>query len=288
MPATRASGNYVNRESDLLLETTTKANANRQSFQHQPGVVDLATTAVIIPALNEADNLAILLPSLSAMNIRQIIVADNGSTDATAQTANQNGADVASAPKRGYGAACQAGIARLRPEIDIVVFLDADQSDDHTLLPRLVEPIQSGAMDLVLTARVKHLRRPGSMTMPQALGTGLAVLLIRLGWRRGYQDLGPFRAIRRSSLDQINMQDQAFGWTVEMQIRAVEEDLRIQEIETPYFRRSGRSKISGTIKGICLAGYWILSTCTALYLTRSKRKIRTLHGSGGHLRHGGR
>lgn len=227
--------------------------------------------AVIIPALNEAANLAQLLPMLARFDLAQIIVGDNGSTDETAETAQRLGATVAHAPQRGYGAACQAAINILDDDIGVVVFLDADLADDLTLFPDLVQPIISDQKDLVLTARVKHLRQPGAMTMPQAFGTALAVKLVRWGWGHRYQDLGPFRAIRRSSLDRIRMRDQAFGWTVEMQIRAVEESLRIAEIDAPYLRRKGRSKISGTVKGVFLAGYWILRTCGSLYLTRSKR-----------------
>jgi len=232
---------------------------------------DLSTTAVIIPALNEAENLAVLLPQLSRMGLAQIIVGDNGSTDGTADTARRLGAVVATADRQGYGAACQAALGVLDRATDTVVFLDADLADDLTLLVPLVQPIQRGDKDMVLTARVKRRRQDGSMTLPQAFGTWLAVRLVRLGWGYRYRDLGPFRAIRRDSLDKIAMRDRAFGWTVEMQIRAVEHNLRISEIDAPYFRRSGQSKISGTIRGVFLAGYWILRTCAVLYLTRRRR-----------------
>lgn len=224
--------------------------------------------AVIIPALNEADGLRRALPALQRLAVGRIIVADNGSTDDTAAVARAHGATVILEPQRGYGAACQAGIAALTPRDEVVVFMDADASDDPDALPRLVEPILSGRADLVIGCRDPAQCESGALTLQQRWGNWLAGRLIRLRWGYGFRDLGPFRAIRRDSLTRLAMSDRAFGWTVEMQIRALQEKLRIVQIDVPYRRRVGKSKISGTIKGTLLAGYWILKTIARLWFRR--------------------
>lgn len=233
----------------------------------------LGTTAVIVPALNEAPNLAQLLPQLARLDLGQVIVADNGSTDDTPQVGRQHGATVVLEPRRGYGSACYAGLQHLLPHIDVVAFIDADLSDDPALLPQLVRPIRDDQKDLVLSHRTPHLRQPGSMTFPQRFGTALAVKLVHLGWGFRFADMGPFRAIRRTALQAINMQDRAYGWTIEMQIRAVELGLRIAELPTPYRRRphQTKSKISGTLTGSLKAGYYILSTCARYWWTKNTR-----------------
>lgn len=235
------------------------------------GGTSLAGVAVIMPALNEAENLRVLLPKLSAMGVGQILVCDNGSSDGTPAVAGDHGATHVLEPHRGYGAACYAGMQRLRDDITVVAFLDADRSDEISLLPALVQPILEDESDFVLTARVRRLRQHGAMTAPQAMANRLVPALVWLGWGHRYSDLGPFRAIRRSSLEAIDMQDRAFGWTIEMQIRAVELGLRIDEMPAPYYRRHGRSKISGTIRGVSKAAYWILSTCWSLWWTKGRR-----------------
>lgn len=231
-----------------------------------------ACVAVIIPALNEESALRELLPILHDFELGRLIVADNGSTDGTARVAREHGATVVSEPRRGYGAACQAGISVLDDRTQVVLFLDADLSDDPTRLPDLLDPILNGDADMTIGARLAELREPGAMTLPQRFGNGLAVRLIRAGWGHRYQDLGPFRAIRASSLRRIGMRDRAFGWTIEMQIRAVEERLRIIEIPLAYRRRKGVSKISGTLRGVVLAGYWILTTWARLWFSKSSRR----------------
>lgn len=232
----------------------------------------LSTVSVITPAYNEAEALARLLPRLNVLGFGEIIVADNGSTDATADVARAHGARVVSAPQRGYGAACAAGIAALRPECRVVAFIDGDLSDEPEQLPALCAPILADEADLVMGWRRRDLRAPGTLTPPQAFGTWLAVTLLRLGWGVRYHDLGPMRAIRRDALLAMDMQDRAFGWTVEMQAKAAEMSLRIRELPVPYHKRvAGRSKISGTIRGVWLAGYWILSTLGRLYFTRRRR-----------------
>ena len=217
--------------------------------------------AVVVPARDEAASLESLLPRLGAYGLGQIIVADNGSVDATAAVASGWGVDVVHESRAGYGAACAAGLAALAPTVEIVVFLDADLADDPRRLPVLLEPIEMGRADLVIGARLPELREPGSMTAPQALGNRLATFAIRLLWGHRYADLGPFRAIRRDALARLGLRDRRFGWTVEMQIRALQEGLRIEEVAVPYrVRPHGRSKISGTVRGVIRAGSSIVYT----------------------------
>lgn len=219
----------------------------------------------------------VLLPELQLLSLGQIIVCDNGSTDDTAGVVEACRADRVVEPKRGYGAACFAGMGVLASGVDIVVFLDADRSDDPSLLPALVAPIANGECDFVLGSRVKRLRQPGAMTAPQRFANWFFPLLIKLGWGYRFKDMGPFRAIRRSSLEAIHMQDRAYGWTIEMQIRAVEIGLRIREVPVSYRKRSrGPSKVSGSIRGVVLAAYWITRTCVGYWLTRRRRRARHL------------
>ena len=232
----------------------------------------LGRVGVIIPALNEAANLCELLPRLAALGVGQTIVADNGSTDATRDVAEAIGATWVFEPRRGYGAACFAGLRQLADHVQIVAFLDADLSDDPALLPALVQPISAGTHDLVIGSRAKGGREPGAMSAPQRFANWLFPLLIRIGWGYRFTDLGPFRAVRRSSLDAMRMEDRAFGWTIEMQIRAVELKLRIAEWPVPYRRRlHGASKVSGSLRGVLLAAYWITRTCVGLWLTKRSR-----------------
>ena len=218
--------------------------------------------AVIIPALNEESTLPSVLADIPRDLVEEIVVVDNGSSDRTVAVARMNDATVLSEPRRGYGAACLAGIAYLEKKApDIVVFLDGDYSDCPEELPLLVQPIVTGAYDLVLGSRTKGFAEPGAL-LPQArFGNALATLLIRLLYGFSYSDLGPFRAIRFSSLLALNMVDRNYGWTVEMQIKAVRKGLRITEVPVHYRKRSGgASKVTGTIKGTFLAGYKILWT----------------------------
>ncbi len=238
---------------------------NKRLNRLPPGV------GIVIPALNEAENLRALLPQLQALNPTQIVIGDNGSTDGTAEVARSCGADVARESKRGYGAACWAAMQQLRPDVEIVAFMDADLADDPAYLGALVEPIAHHEADLVIGWRDPHMREPGSMTTPQRFGNQFAARLIRWGWGFPYRGLGPFRAIRRSCLDRLAMRDRAYGWTVEMQVRAVEDDLVIRQLSVPYWRRGGVSKISGTVRGVVLAGYWIIRTSGVLWLTRGSR-----------------
>jgi glycosyltransferase involved in cell wall biosynthesis len=231
--------------------------------------LELDAVHVVIPAFNEEHNLPELLALLAPLGLGGVIVADNGSTDRTAELARAGGATVVAEQAKGYGAACWAGICALPAACRVVVFCDADLADDPRRLLQLVGPILRDEAELVIGARPAELREPGAMTPQQAFGNRLATTLIRLGWGHRYIDLGPFRAIRRDALDRIAMRDRRYGWTVEMQVRALEERLRIVELRLPYRRRAaGRSKISGTLKGSALAGYWILRTIGVLWLRR--------------------
>lgn len=235
----------------------------------------LTCLAVLVPALNEAENLASLLPRLRVLSVGQVIVCDNGSTDDTRRVTERAGATWAFEPKRGYGAACASGLARLEDSIDIVAFLDADSVDDSNLLVDLCSPIARGDADLVLGARLPELREPGSTTFPQRVANHLFPWLIRMGWGFGYRDLGPLRAIRRTSLDQMGMRDRAYGWTIEMQIRAVEMRLRILEIPVRHrARRAGKSKVSGNLRGTIRAARGITQTWLQLWWTKRERQIR--------------
>lgn len=223
--------------------------------------------AIIIPALNEAQAIGDVLSNLPSW-LDTVIVVDNGSTDQTAVVAQRHGAIVVEEPRRGYGAACLAGLTELaagsRP--DIVVFMDADRSDDPADMPGLLEPLLRDEADLVIGSRVLGHPEPGALTWPQRAGNALASALLRQLWNVPCTDLGPFRAIRFSMLQRLAMDDLDFGWTVQMQTRAARMGLRIREVPVCYHRRIGQSKISGTIRGVYAAGIKILATIAREYI----------------------
>jgi glycosyltransferase involved in cell wall biosynthesis len=214
--------------------------------------------AVIIPALNEARAIGKVLAAIPAW-VDQVIVADNGSTDATADIAREGGAQVVSQPRRGYGAACLAGMAALGPA-KVVVFLDGDYSDHPEQMPRLVDPVTQGRAQLVIGSRILGHRQPGALTPQARWGNWLACLLIRLFWGVRFSDLGPFRAVERGALERMGMADLNYGWTVEMQIKAARLGLVCSEAPVDYRRRLGLSHISGTFRGAMAAGGKILLT----------------------------
>jgi glycosyltransferase involved in cell wall biosynthesis len=226
----------------------------------------LSGVVVIIPARNEEGSLPLVLRDLPPVGA--VIVVDNGSTDATATCALRHGAEVVYEGRTGYGSACLAGLAEIhraviagyRPAPSVVAFLDADYSDYPDLLPKLVAPILADQADFVLGSRLAGQREPGAMPPQSVVGNRLACSLMWLIWGARYTDLGPFRAIRYDALRTLSMEDQNFGWTVEMQIKAVAAGLRIVEIPVPYRRRVGTSKISGTVTGTVKAGAKILYT----------------------------
>ena len=223
---------------------------------------ETAIIDVVIPAFNEEASLPLVLKALAATRARRVVVADNNSTDRTAEVARDSGADVVNAARQGYGSACLVGIAELarKDPPEIVVFVDADYSDHPEELGTLVEPIERGLCDLVIGSRILGEREPGAL-LPQArIGNILATLLIRALYGHKFTDLGPFRAIRWESLQALHMADPDFGWTAEMQVKALRGGLRVLEVPVSYRRRVGVSKITGTIRGTVLAGIKIIST----------------------------
>ncbi|MBC2837827.1 glycosyltransferase family 2 protein [Robiginitalea sp. SC105] len=215
---------------------------------------------LIIPAQNEAGSIGKVLDEVPPL-VAEIVVVDNASTDETAAVARNHGATVLSEPNKGYGYACLKGINYLagRSKVpDIVVFMDGDYSDYPEELPKVVAPILEGRCDFAIGARQKALREPGSMTPQQVFGNWLATFLMRLLFGARFTDLGPFRAIRYDALQRLNMEDKTYGWTVEMQLKALRHKLTYTEIPVRYKKRIGVSKVSGTIKGSIFAGVKIL------------------------------
>lgn len=221
--------------------------------------------AVVIPALDEEDAIGVVVADLVALGaVQEVVVADNGSRDRTAERAREAGATVVFEPERGYGAACLAGIAHLatRPAgpPDVVVFVDGDGSNEVRELPELVAPILSGEAELVIGSRARR-ADPGSLTFPQKFGNVLATRLLNLLFGTGYTDLGPFRAISWDALQRIGMVDRNYGWTVEMQIKAAKERLPVEEVDVSNKARiAGKSKVAGTVRGVVGAGYKIIWT----------------------------
>lgn len=233
------------------------------------------TVAVVIPVFNERESLPLVLAALPWQRLTRVVVVDNGSTDGSASAARdvveearrrappapRAPLDVVSEPRRGYGRACLAGLAHLRAvgPPDVVAFLDGDFSDHPEELPLLVAPIERGEAELVLGSRVLGRGERGAL-LPQArAGNALAVFLIRVLTGVRYTDLGPFRAIRWASLERLRMGDEDFGWTCEMQMKAIGAGLAVQEVPVSYRRRVGVSKITGTFSGTLRAGWKILS-----------------------------
>ena len=222
--------------------------------------------SIIIPAFNEESSIGLVLDALPQDKIHEIIVVNNNSNDDTARVATEHGARVVEEPRKGYGSACLKGIDELDAP-DIVVFLDGDFSDFPEEIIELVNPIEKGDADFVLGSRM-ILPESRRALLPQALyGNRLAVFLIKLFFNYSFTDLGPFRAIRYKSLMAIGMQDIDFGWTVEMQVKAVKNGLRIQEVPVKYRERIGVSKITGTVSGTFKAGTKIIYTIFKYLLT---------------------
>lgn len=245
--------------------------ADREQKALDPAFVPLV--AVLIPALDEAAAIGGVLRGLAAVDasgfrLREVLVVDNGSRDGTADVARGAGALVVAEPRRGYGAACLTGLAHLRADPpSVVVFLDADGSDDPAELPDLLAPILAGDADLVIGSRVRGALEPGALTPVQAFGNRLAAVLLRVLFGVRATDLGPFRAVRWEALERLRMRDRDYGWTVEMQARAARAGLRTAEIPVRYRRRAaGRSKVSGTLRGVLGAGWKILFTIARVRL----------------------
>lgn len=218
---------------------------------------------VIIPAYNEERSIARVVADIPSPSVREVVVVNNRSTDQTREAARQAGATVLDEPRPGYGQACLRGIEYVRersePE-DIIVFLDGDYSDYPEELTQIIAPLQSGEADLVIGSRATGRREAGSMTPQQIFGNKLATWLLKVLYGASFTDLGPFRAIRREALDRLGMEDRNYGWTVEMQLKAVKNGLRYTEVPVSYRKRIGFSKVSGTLKGTIMAGYKIIWT----------------------------
>lgn len=218
---------------------------------------------VIIPAFNEQNAVGLVIEEIPKQWVREIIVIDNGSQDNTFEVAKEKGATALQEHIKGYGKACLKGmdhIAKSDSQPDIVVFLDGDHSDYPEQLPELVIPIINNKADMVIGSRALGQKERGSMTPQQIFGNWLATSLIKLIYRVSYTDLGPFRAIRYSSLMEIGMKDTNYGWTVEMQLKAAKRSLKTMEVPVNYRQRIGVSKVSGTVKGTIMAGYKIIYT----------------------------
>ncbi len=216
---------------------------------------------LIIPAYNEAASIGLVIGDIPPL-VREVIVVSNNSTDETETVAKKAGATVLKESQRGYGYACLKGmkyISEKNEKPDIVVFLDGDYSDYPEQLTQLVAPILKKDIDFVIGARVKRLRENGSMTFPQRFGNWLATSLMTLLFGAKFTDLGPFRAIKYDKLLALEMQDKTYGWTVEMQLKALKKKYSYIEVPMKYRNRIGTSKVSGTVKGAIFAGIKILS-----------------------------
>ena len=215
-------------------------------------------TSVIIPALNEAGNIRQLVHEVRAAAPVEVIVVDNGSSDSTAEEAKAAGVQVISEPRRGYGFACAAGVAAVK-DSDVLVFMDGDYSFSPSDLPSLISPILENQAGMVLGSRERGHIAPGSMPPHQRFGNWLVSRLMNLLYGLSITDLGPYRAIRRSLLMQLDMEEMTYGWPTEMIVKSAQRGARIMEVPVSYRnRRFGQSKVSGTVRGTILAAWFIL------------------------------
>lgn len=225
--------------------------------------------AVIIPAYNEELSIGRVVSSIPRNFINEVIVVNNNSVDNTAQIAKEEGATVLMETFQGYGASCLKGIEYLKGKnIDVIIFMDGDYSDFAEELNLLIDPIREDKYDFVIGSRILGKREKGALPLQSRIGSIISGLLINLFWGFKYTDLGPFRAIKFDKLLQLNMKDKWFGWTVEMQIKALKNKLRIKEVPVSYRKRIGDSKVSGTINGSVMAGIIILKTIFSEYFNK--------------------
>lgn len=228
----------------------------------------MAKIVVIIPALNEEYSISKVIKDIPKI-VDEIIVVDNGSKDNTAKKAEASRVIVLKEPAKGYGNACLKAIEFLKKSPpNIVVFLDADYSDFPEDINLLINPIKNKKIEFVVGSRIKRLREKGSMTFLQVSGNSLACFLIKIFYGGEFSDLGPFRAIKWSTLLKLKMKDKTFGWTVEMQLKAINLKVKYTEIPLRYRNRIGKSKVSGTIYGSFMAGYKILSWIFKFYFQK--------------------
>ena len=217
---------------------------------------------VIIPAFNESKSIGMVLADIPGL-VNETIVVNNASTDDTETIAKEQGATVLRENRKGYGYSCLKGINYLQTKAnpnDIIVFLDGDYSDFPDEISMLIAPILESNFDMVIGSRALGVRESGSMLFQQIAGNWLATALIKLFYNAHFTDLGPFRAIQWKALQQIDMKDKTFGWTVELQVKAAKHKLKFTEVAVNYRRRIGVSKVSGTIYGTIMAGYKIVLT----------------------------
>ncbi len=225
--------------------------------------------SVIIAALNEEDAIANVIGEVPRDLANEIIVVDNGSTDRTAEVAGAAGARVVTESVRGYGRAFRAGLRSISPESKIVVFLDGDGSDCPEMMGGLVRPIIEGTHDFVIGSRTRGHREPGSMNFHQVFAGYMVGFFLRILYGVHSTDMGPFRAIRRETLERLGMREETYGWPLEMQMRAARARVRILEVPVDYRRRAGgRSKIAGTVRGSFLAATRILATLARISIER--------------------
>jgi len=223
----------------------------------------------IIPALNEQETIADVVRAIPRELCEDIIVVDNGSSDATSYRATDAGARVIHEPAHGYGRACAAGVRAVTPDCDIVVFLDGDGSDCPELMSRLTGPIAEGKYDFVIGSRTRGEREPGSLNFQQIVAGRMAGILLNMLYGVSYTDMCPFRAISRAALEHLHMREKTYGWNLEMQMRAARAKLRILEVPVNHRRRAGgESKVSGTVRGTFLAAGRIASTLVRVALER--------------------
>ena len=232
---------------------------------------------VVIPALNEEHSISSVIEGMLANGGTKVVVVDNGSDDDTARIARQAGAVVVSEPRRGYGWACQAGIAASQ-DADVIVFADGDACDDPRDLQLLVAPILNDEADFVIGSRMSGDAEPGALPLHSRLGNWLAARCLRLFYGQQVTDMGPFRAIRSDALTAMKMSAPNFGWTVEMQAKAALMGLRVTEVPVRYWKRkTGKSKITGSVTKSAEAGAVILWTIFSIWV---REKLRPRQGKG--------
>ena len=237
--------------------------------------------STIIPALNEEQTIADVVRGIPREICDEIIVVDNGSSDATTQRATTAGARVVREQHRGYGRACAAGVRALSPDCDIAVFLDGDGSDCPELMSELTRPIAEGRYDFVIGSRTRGERERGSLNFQQIVAGRMAGMMLNLLYGVRYTDMCPFRAIRRDALERLGMREMTYGWNLEMQMRAARAKLRILEVPVNHRRRAGgESKVSGTVRGTFLAAGRIASTLVRVALEKPVTDHAQLSGGG--------
>jgi glycosyltransferase involved in cell wall biosynthesis len=225
---------------------------------------------VIIPAFNEEKSISKVIAEIPDL-VEEIVVVNNNSTDQTVQVSTKAGATVITEKSKGYGYACLKGIDYLSQKDktpEILVFLDGDFSDFPQELTKVIQPILDDKADFVVGARVKELRESGSLTPQQVFGNWLACFLMKILYQSSFTDLGPFRAIRWDTLENLKMSDKTYGWTIEMQLKVLRQKISYHEVPVSYKKRIGVSKVSGTVKGTIFAGVKIIGWIFKHYLSK--------------------